>query len=43
VLDLLAYQDASVVQKLYLDVLRHPEGDHCPAPPTELRRYRLPL
>ncbi len=43
VLDLLAYQDASVVQKLYLDVLRHPEGDHCPAPPTELRRYRLLL
>jgi len=43
VLDLLAYQDASVVQKLYLDVLRHPEGGHCPAPPTELRRYRLPL
>ncbi len=43
VLDLLAYADASVVRSLYLDVLRHPTGDHSPAPPTTLRRYRLPL
>lgn len=39
--DLLAYPDATVIDKLYLDVLRHPQGDVTPVPGAQLRRYRL--
>jgi carotenoid cleavage dioxygenase-like enzyme len=39
VVDLVAYDDASVIQALYLDALRA----NAPIPPPELRRYRVAL
>jgi carotenoid cleavage dioxygenase-like enzyme len=39
--DLLAYPDATVIDKLYLDRLRNPQADTPPTPGAELRRYRL--
>jgi len=43
VVDLLAYADASIVERLYLNVLRARHEDHTPVPGAELRRYHLPL
>jgi len=40
VVDLVAFEDASIVDALYLDALRRPELD---SPGGELRRYRLDL
>jgi carotenoid cleavage dioxygenase-like enzyme len=40
VVDLVAFDDASVVDRLYLDELRRPDAT---PPGGELRRYRLPL
>jgi beta,beta-carotene 9',10'-dioxygenase len=41
--DLLAYPDASIIQRLYLDVLRNPDEDVADASVAELRRYRIGL
>lgn len=43
IVDLLAYPDASIVEKLYMDVLRNPGKGVTPPPMAELRRYRLDL
>lgn len=39
--DLLAYPDASVIDRLYIDVLRNPDREVSLTPMAELRRYRL--
>lgn len=40
-MDLLVYPDPSIIENLYLDVLRDPERDVSGAIAGELRRYHL--
>lgn len=43
ILDIIAYNDSSIIRSLYLDILKGDSPGKVSPPPGELRRYHIPL